>query len=1007
MNWEHLVFELRRTYRHPDLDALIKMKIYQRRQQKQESFHEYYFEMEKLFRTMSVQISDYEKVQILQQNMRVDYKRQMTFIPIQDLETLLAAGQKLDALNFSAYNKVFGTEKSVQAVENHIITDRNRQKTFQHPNQQPKRISGNDLSGNQNKTNRNSAPQFQNNPSSSSFHKASSTPIAPRNNDSKEPIAGPSGKSSRPQMTLEQVVNSHKPPNHNTCFNCGTLGHHVVMCRQPRRLFCDNCVFWESATEDCYTHPTEVCHITYPFLNDQRPYVAVKVYGMPLKALLDSGSNFTIISENMFTRMKPKKLHRPSTNVALKSASGDELQILGQVQLPFRFRDRIKIVPTLVVRNLALDCICGMDFWRKFQIQPRILQDERFQNQGNVASIDSPCAETNLSEEESRRIDDIKLLFIPAKSGQLTITPLTEHRIDISDEWKNKPPVRQFPYVMSPKTHQLVAIELQRLLDVGIIERSNSDWSLNCVPVIKPSKVALEPGSRKYTAFSVQGKGLFQYTRMPFGLVNSPATLARLMDNVLGHGVLEPNVFVYLDDIVIVTETFEHHVQLLVEIARRLREANLSINLEKSKFGVNEIPFLGYLLSTNGLRTNPEKTRPIVEYERPNTVTKLRRFLGMANYYRRFIPNFSGVTAALTDLLQTKSKLIRWDDDAERAFCDIKECLITSPILGSPDFSREFAIQTDASDVAVAGVLTQQQEGGERIISYFSHKLTTPQKNYHAAEKEALAALLAIEAFRGYVEGYHFTLITDSSALTHILTTKWKVGSRCSRWALHLQQHNMTVVHRKGKENVVPDALSRSVAVVQSAPTTPWYDSMLQKVRTRPEEFVDFKVEDNILLKFVSARNDPYDSCFEWKIIPKEAEIPNILQECHEMFRSCSILKDSRRKVHTVPFPGPTVKREAIRYEAELPQKQSWTLFEPNLQASWCPSPAAYVIATHPSCLKPLPFHKSTNEHRYRPQRKVIVKCAIQQNDKNFSFRALKGQCSGWEIEVGREEKLT
>lgn len=220
-------------------------------------------------------------------------------------------------------------------------------------------------------------------------------------------------------------------------------------------------------------------------------------------------------------------------------------------------------------------------------------------------------------------------------------------------------------------------------------------------------QIPLEKTSRRFTAFSVQGKGMFQFTRLPFGLVNSPATLSRLMDRVLGHGELEPNVFVYLDDIVIVTETFEDHVRLLREVAKRLKQANLLINIEKSRFGVSELPFLGYLLSTEGLRANPEKIHAIVEYERPTTVTKLRRFLGMANYYRRFIDEFSGITSPLTELLKTKSKILGWNDEAEEAFNKIKEKLISAPILSCPDFSKEFVIQTDASDVAVAGILTQ------------------------------------------------------------------------------------------------------------------------------------------------------------------------------------------------------------------------------------------------------------------------------------------------------------
>lgn len=254
----------------------------------------------------------------------------------------------------------------------------------------------------------------------------------------------------------------------------------------------------------------------------------------------------------------------------------------------------------------------------------------------------------------------------------------------------------------------------------------------------------------------------------------------------------------------------------------------------------------------------------------------------MANYYRRFIPDFSGLVAPLSELLKTKSKSIHWSNEAERAFNAVKERLITAPVLRSPDFTQEFVIQTDASDVAIAGVLTQSQEGRECVISYYSHKLTTPQRNYHPAEKEALAALLSIEAFRGYVEGSHFTLVTDSSALTHILTTSWKVGSRCSRWSLHLQQHDMTIIHRKGKENVVADALSRSVAVITNETDSTWYNSLRQKVVDNPDDYVDFRVTDGRLFKFVSAENSIYDKRYEWKVFPPPEIRLEIMKANHD-----------------------------------------------------------------------------------------------------------------------------
>lgn len=263
MNWQHLVFELRRTYMHPDLDALIKMKIYQRRQQKYESFHEFYFEMEKLFRTMSCQIPDFEKMQILQQNMRVDYKRQMTFLPIADLETLVAAGQKLDALNFSAYNKVFGTDKTVQAIGNKDSGGKKKQKS--NISQSDPQVSGQIASvGQPGQFNPNRGNRSQQRPTPNQDtkqfppnHSRPEPQSSQARNPPKEaapsnsPMPGPSGTQPRPTLTLDDVVNNHTPPPNNTCFNCGRFGHHTVMCRQPRGTFCSTCGLRGFPTDFC------------------------------------------------------------------------------------------------------------------------------------------------------------------------------------------------------------------------------------------------------------------------------------------------------------------------------------------------------------------------------------------------------------------------------------------------------------------------------------------------------------------------------------------------------------------------------------------------------------------------------------------------------------------------------------------------------------------------------------------------------------------------------------
>ncbi|XP_058834322.1 uncharacterized protein LOC131691724 [Topomyia yanbarensis] len=230
LNWQHLVLELRRSFMHPDLDALIKMKVYQRRQQRNETFLEFYHEMERLFRTMSTQLPDYEKVQILSQNMRIDYKKQLNFIPITDLATLVAAGQKVDALNFSAYNKVFGTDKQVAMIDQNVSKKK------------PKKESSNDSQSLQTLS-----PQHNSNPR---YNQQTSTP--PQRNAPQSQIAATFSNSNKTsQPTLEALIDSHRPPPSNHCLNCGIFGHRISTCRLPKGVLCGNCGFRGYPSNNC------------------------------------------------------------------------------------------------------------------------------------------------------------------------------------------------------------------------------------------------------------------------------------------------------------------------------------------------------------------------------------------------------------------------------------------------------------------------------------------------------------------------------------------------------------------------------------------------------------------------------------------------------------------------------------------------------------------------------------------------------------------------------------
>lgn len=707
----------------------------------------------------------------------------------------------------------------------------------------------------------------------------------------------------------------------------------------------------------------EVEELTVRVEGDNRPFVKFEVMGMPMVGLLDSGAQVSILGIGGEKLLQKLKMKRSQTRTKLFAAGGEVLEVRGAVHLPITFNGRTRLVTTLIAPSLKRRFILGMNFWRLFGIEPTIRDSPEVLVE--EVEVEHEEEEIPLTVGQREQLEAIKKEFKAFEEGQtLGTTPLITHKIEFDEEFRTATPVRLNPYPWSPEVQKQVNLELDKWIEAGVVERSTSDWALLVVPVLKKGEtsegetslkvrmcldarklnertrrdayplphqdrilgrlgsakflstidlskafwqIPLHPESRKYTAFRVFGRGLFQFTRLPFGLVNSPATLSRLMDQVLGYGELEPKVFVYLDDIVIANDTFEDHINCLKEVSRRLKEANLSINLEKSKFCVPELPYLGFILSRNGVRPNPDKVEAIVNFERPTSIRSLRRFLGMINYYRRFIEGYSEITAPLTDLLKGKPKVVKWNEQAEAAFISLKERLISAPILTNPNFTCPFTVQTDASDSAIAGVLTQEIEGEEHVISYFSRKLTTTQRAWKAAEKEGLAAMEAIEKFRPYIEGTRFTLITDSSALSFIMNTKWKSSSKLSRWSMQLQQYDMVVRHRKGKDNVVPDALSRSMEALEIVEHDDWYANLLHKIAECPEDYADFKVEDSKLYKFVSSPTDALDYRFEWKICVPENLRKSILEEEHDAAMHPGYEKNIQRLKCKYYWPGMAV----------------------------------------------------------------------------------------------------
>lgn len=547
----------------------------------------------------------------------------------------------------------------------------------------------------------------------------------------------------------------------------------------------------------------------------------------------------------------------------------------------------------------------------------------------DLASIDDIVTEHKLSQPEKLKLFEIVKAFPRTVNGKIGRTQLIQHKIVLNQNL-NEIKHKKVPiYSVSPKIEKEVEKEIERLISLDLIEECESDFLNPLLPVrkgenkwrlcldarrlnsftkrdeypfpnmsqilhrIEKSKyfttidlkdayhqVLLHPDSRDLTAFRTS-KALYRYKTMPFGLLNSGATLTRLMTRVIGFD-LSPKVWVYLDDIIITSDTLEEHFDLLQKVAERLRKANLTISVEKSKFCQKSVKYLGFILSETGISVDAAKIQPILDYPTPKCVKDIRRLLGIAGFYQRFIENYSEILIPISDLLKKLKGKFQWTEAAEEALLALKSALTSPPILANPNFNEKFVIETDSSDIAVGAVLTQNLEGKRRCIAYFSKKLSSTQRKYAATERECLAVLMAIDHFRPFIEGTHFTIMTDAMSLTFLKTMSINSRSpRLARWAMKIQDLDVEFVYKKGKDNITADALSRSLNQIKAQVSDAQYDHLRDSIKRFPEKYSDFKVVEDKIYKFVSNAGKSDDPSFRWKYVPTELEKPSIIRDTH------------------------------------------------------------------------------------------------------------------------------
>lgn len=307
------------------------------------------------------------------------------------------------------------------------------------------------------------------------------------------------------------------------------------------------------------------------------------------------------------------------------------------------------------------------------------------------------------------------------------------------------------------------------------------------------------------TAFNTRS-GQYEFTRMPFGLCGAPATFQRLM-NVVLRGENWHKCVIYLDDVLIFGRSLDEHNERLRAVLQRFREANLKLSSSKCCFLQQQISYLGHIISKDGIATDPDKTRKISEWPQPACKKELQSFIGLANYYRRFIKQFSDIVAPLQTLISAKE--FSWRQEHTHSFNTIKKALTTTPILSFPVKVGTYILDTDASHDFTGAVLSQVQNGVPKVIAYASNKMTKSQRKYCITRKELLAAYTYIIKFKHYLANQAFILRTDHQALNHILNWKHPNTSQFCLWKAELEGFEFDVVHRSGVAHGNADALSR------------------------------------------------------------------------------------------------------------------------------------------------------------------------------------------------------
>lgn len=613
---------------------------------------------------------------------------------------------------------------------------------------------------------------------------------------------------------------------------------------------------------------------------DGRQWSWMDVDGLKLRMLWDSGASVTVLSEDCW-----KKLGQPTlstSNVLLSGvfSVGGERPV-GSFSTKISWNQKIKQVEIIVVKKLHPNFIGGVDIMNKFGVK---LCEVNNIDATDLSKKFTDADRVNFATDFFKNQTSMQLRHILHKYGRIFMastfdighTKIVQHDIKVTGT-----PILQLPRRQPMHLESKVDDMVTQLLAAGIISKCKSPWNSPLVVVAKKDdsiricvdfrrvnaitekytfpmpdikmlldclggsmffssidlgqayyQVELTDTARDITAFSTK-KGQFCFNRMPFGLATAPSTFQRMMHELL-DGLIFNGVLVYLDDILVYTTTEKNHNEILSQVLERISNAGLKVNPNKCKFHQRELVFLGHTVSAAGIQTNKKKVEEILKAKPPGCVSQLRSFLGLTNYYRRFIDRYAEIAAPLYAAISGVDKPMQWTDNCQNSFQELKNKLCNAPVLDFPRKDRVFVLDTDASFGAIGAVLSQMKEDGtESVIAYGSRHLSTHELGYCVTRKELLALYEFVLHFKQYLYGKRFIARTDHKALVFMNTTSNPISPQFQTWLANLSEYNFDLRYRKGVDHSNADGLSRILSDMCSQCQTKHELAKMEKPKTR------------------------------------------------------------------------------------------------------------------------------------------------------------------------------